>query len=188
MGSCISCKVHASNPSVKRAVIAVFVLVVVTVAAWMIYPFCKGFVGAVKGLVDMHHSENPTALANSYANSLKTSASIVDGSNLTVACRIANVGNRSIKQLMIQINLLDNDGKIIAWIQGPLIRKYQGEERGLIIKAAYSEQILNSFSKFEAPFRPGRRISFQHSFSDVHDKSNASSAGIQVMDIEFTDR
>ena len=96
-------------------------------------------------------------------------------------------GLRSIRQLVAQINVRDGNGNILTWHQGPVIRGYYQEGVGAMQGASHTSRQPNSFSKFCAPFGPGRRIEFRLDFPDFHTDKVPTSADVEVSDIDFVD-
>src|SRR5271155_1003231 len=129
MGSCISCDVlkEFARRGLRFARIVfllaalLFAAYLVAGAGWVGYHFLRDYVGVVHSLLNPTILSNGTPSAKSYASSLKTSVAIVNNNPVAISCTIRNVGRRSIRQMMAQINLRDDNGNILAWRQGPVI-------------------------------------------------------------------
>src|SRR5208283_2908924 len=159
MGRCISCDVRREFAKRGLRFVRIVFLVaallfaayLVAGAGWVGYHFLRDYVGAVHSLLNPTILSNGTPSAKSYVGSLKTSVAIISSNPAAISCTIRNVGRRSIRQMMVQINLRDDNGNILTWRQGPVIRGYYQEEEGIMQGASHTSQQPNSFSKFWAP-------------------------------------
>ena len=121
--------------------------------------------------------ERPTAAAMSYAAFLQARAAITDSDPVTVSCTISNMGKRPIRQLTVQVSLLDKGHRVITWQQGPVIRRV-GDN------GAFTT-IGNAFSQAVGPLRPTAGIMFKNTFSNVWKDKGITTADIEVLDIAF---
>jgi hypothetical protein len=130
--------------------------------------------------------EHPTASAKEYRDKISCDARIVrQGERLQVACSMSNNGTRDIEQLVVQINLRDREGKRLSWSQGPVIRTIR-TERGHVLKTVSVRTVGNSFSTAEAPFGPGKKITFLRAFpSEENAQNEATGADLEILDLKF---
>jgi hypothetical protein len=119
--------------------------------------------------------QNPTEAAVSYMRSLEMHTVVMDTKVPAVSCTVANVGGQAISQLVVQINLLDKQGKLLTTEQGPVIGR---EDSGRVT-------IGNAFSHFEGPLLPGTMIVFQHSFPDLVNEVGLTITDPKLIDIAF---
>ena len=130
--------------------------------------------------------EKPSPLAASYGDRIAAEASVVsDGKLSTIECTITNKGDRSLRQIVCQVNLRDGQGNLVSCEQGPVIRTIR-EEEGTIVKTVRETHIGNSFSEQAAPIPPAGSVSFSVRFDlGQADVSMPLAADVEVMDLEF---
>jgi formylglycine-generating enzyme required for sulfatase activity len=127
--------------------------------------------------------EEPTEAARQYVAHLVCYPRLA-GEGKAVACSIANKGTKDIRQLIVQIDVLDKDGKSLTWHQGPVLRTIR-RETGWLVRAAEEETVGGAFSRAEAPLKAGATITFTEQIAAEGIEKKAVGAKLRVMDVTF---
>jgi len=129
----------------------------------------------------------PTSTARRYGDEVVSSISLSQNRNkIVVSCSITNGTGQAIQQLVLQVNLRDAEGSVVAWLQGPLFLKTNDETgRSLTAMGVGVETPATALSTTNGPLQAGATMTFSLPLTACGKSKAIVSAEVEVMDIEF---